>query len=75
MNVELATGPGTSSSPKDWMVAYFLNNLPEKWWDGKTSDASWEQAWEETRIQILMLVDCLLDEAKRVEQENPSFSI
>jgi hypothetical protein len=75
MMAELLTGPGTSSTPRDWMAAYFKNNLPEKWWDGETSDQSWELTWLETRVQFQKLMNCLLDEAKRVSKENQGFRV
>lgn len=71
--VELVSGE--TMQPDDMRTAYFRDHLPEKWYDGQTSDQSWEHIWDETRIQLLNLVDCLVEEAKRVQRENPGFKV
>jgi len=58
----------------DKVKELFENNLPPKWWDGQTSDQSWEHVWEEVRIQIENFVEFFTSEAKHVAADNPDFS-
>ena len=74
LSSELATGPGTANSPHDMAVAYFMGYLPEKWADGETSNASWDQLWEEFNIQLGWITDALNGEAMRLAKENPGFN-
>jgi hypothetical protein len=63
------------ASSHDKAIAVFEGYLPEKWFDGQTSDQSWEHVWDEARIQYDNIMDCLIKEAKHVQQENPGFKI
>jgi hypothetical protein len=51
----------------------FKDILPEKWYDGNTSEQSWEHVWIEMHIQLENIVGCLSEEAQRIQQENPDF--
>jgi hypothetical protein len=59
----------------DKAIAVFEGYLPEKWFDGQTSDQSWDHVWDEARIQYGNIMDCLVEEAKRLTKENPGFKI
>jgi hypothetical protein len=66
---------GATMRPDDMRTAYFRDHLPEKWYDGQTSDQSWEHVWDEMRIQLGLLLDCFAEEATRLSKENQGFRV
>ena len=53
----------------------FKDTLPEKWFDGQTSDQSWEHIMSETNIQVDNIMKCLVAEAQKLRKDNPDFRI
>jgi hypothetical protein len=72
-SVETGTKPAHPDEPREWVTAFFRNNLPEKWFDDQTSDQSWEHAWIEIMRQITIIIICLTEEQERILKENPTF--
>lgn len=66
---------GATMRPDDMRTAYFRDHLPEKWYDGQTSDQSWQHVLEDTTIQIENIMKCFRDEARKIQAENPGFKV
>lgn len=66
---------GNHEDAQSIVQSLFKDHLPEKWFDGQTSDQSWQHVMEETNIQVMNIVDCLSKEARKVQAENPGFKV
>jgi hypothetical protein len=60
-------------APEELGMIYLKGNIPDRWNDGQTSDQSWDSLKEEIRIQLENIIDCLNEEARRIQKKNPEF--
>jgi hypothetical protein len=65
--------PGKRSTIETWQLDAFTRVLPEKWSDGNTSEQSWDHVWLESSAWVNKIMACLLEEAERIQAENPEF--
>jgi hypothetical protein len=73
--MESSQNSGANEEVQSTVQRLFKDTLPEKWFDGQTSDQSWEHVMAETNIQVDNIMRCLVDEAKKLRKDNPDFRI